>query len=258
MNEKRWAFVGKILALLATVLTLTLGAFQLTDRLTTPSIFAIVEFRNDYISPRIRDMFHDRIETKTLLDSIKARRKKGESPNRILEAIEDSLSEAKENRIASDLEMDFSLFRTMMVCTVVNDGSSLLREVKLVLPGEGQAEVSEKWASSQTKRLEWFGQVPLGDVRPKATVEVKVWFKTMLIGNIDFVNPAIVHAGGTGKVMELRSFYGWDVDAVAWFVARSLLFRVVIVASMITVLILLFWLAMRRGYIVLKPAKRNG
>ena len=177
MNEKRWAFIGKILALLVALITVVLGLLQLVDRITTPRVYAIVEFRDDYVSPKIRNMFDERIETKTLLGSIKARREKGELPTKILEAIEDIISESKKDKIFDELDLNLMTSRVVMFCTVKNDSTSLVREAKLVLPGEGQAEISEATIMSpEVKRLNWSGQIVIGDMRPKSTVEVKEGF----------------------------------------------------------------------------------
>jgi hypothetical protein len=204
-------------------------------------------------------MFDERIETKTLLGSIKARREKGELPTKILEAIEDIISESKKDKIFDELDLNLMTSRVVMFCTVKNDSTSLVREAKLVLPGEGQAEISEATIMSpEVKRLNWSGQIVIGDMRPKSTVEVKVWFKTIVMGNLNLVNPAVVYAGGTGEVMEVRGFYGWGADAATLFLSFSRPFLIAAVCIIIAGLVLLIWVAVRRGHIVMRPMKRNG
>jgi hypothetical protein len=201
-------------------------------------------------------MFEQRIEKKPLLDLISTRQKKGEPANKIIDAIND-IASGKDKFLTLGLDMEFVLSRMMMVFQIKNDGLSLAREVKLVLPGEGQAEISEATGISATaKRVEWSGQIPLGDIRPKGNIEVRVWPKSMLFANFDLINPAIVHAGGTGKIMELQGFYGWDADHVAWFLARGRAFHVIFAVVLVVGILTMLWWALRRGFIVLKPTKR--
>lgn len=257
MNEHRWAQLGKILAILAAITTVTLGGFQLIDRLKSPTVYGIVEFHNHYIHPRFIEMYEQRIENKSILDLISARRKKGDPPNKIIDAINDMAS-GKDDFLKLGLEMEFALARMMMVFHIKNDGSSLVREVKLVLPGEGQAEILEVGdISLNAKRVKWIGQIPLGDIRPKGNIEVIVWPKVMLFGNIASTNPAIVHAGGTGKIMELQGFYGWDADLVAWFLARGHTFQIIFTVVLIAGVLAMFSCALRRGFIVLKPKRES-
>jgi hypothetical protein len=256
MNEKRWALIGKVLVIFSIAVGLILGLFQLTDRLRAPSVFAVVEFRRDHTNPQILDNLKERIETKKLLDLIETRKKKGETPDKILQAIKTAVSK-KELGEFDDLiiDMDFSGLRTMMEFEVGNNGSSLAKDVRLILPGDGVAEIIEHLGGKQSKKIDWSDQIPLGDIRPKAKLGVKVWPKSMIFASFNLTNPAIVHSGGTGKVMEAHSFYGWDADLVAWFVARGLIFQVISAAVALTIIIMIVWFAIRRGYVVLRPAK---
>jgi hypothetical protein len=259
MNQKHWAFIGKLLAFLVAVITLILGLLQLVDRFAGPTVYAVVEFRNDYVSPAIRNMIDQRIDTKTLLLSMKARKEKGEPPKKVLEAVEDMISQSKTDSIVNEVDLNLTMSRTVMFCTVKNDSASLVREVKLLLPGEGQAEISElPMAGSGVKRVDWAGQRTICDMRPNSAMEVKVWLKGILFGDISLVNPAVVYVGGTGKVVELRNFYGSGADMAAWFMAHSRLFRVTVVCSILAVIGVLGLVAFRWGYIVLKPEKQSG
>jgi hypothetical protein len=257
MNEKRWALIGKILAIASATGAIILTGLQLNDRLKTPSVYGVVEIHNYHINPKIRDMFEQRIETKSLLNLIEAQKKKGETPNKILEQVKNMASEAEGDKLFRNLDLEMSVGRVIMVFNIRNDSSSLGRDVKLILPGDGKAEVSEVGiVRTDSKRIDWSGQIPLGDVRPKGSLEVIVWPKSMLFADIGLVNPAIVHSGGTGKLMELRGFYGWDADLVMWLLNRGRIFQVALASAVITFIVILIWLAIRRGYIVLKPTKR--
>lgn len=258
MGEKRWAFIGKILTIASATTALILTGLQLNDRLRTPSVYGIVEIHNYHINPKIRDMFEERIKTNSLLNFIESQKKKGETPNKILEHVKNMAVEEKDDKLFRNFDLEMSVGRIIMIFNIKNDSSSLARDVKLILPGDGKAEVSEGGiVKTDSKRIDWSGQIPLGDVRPKGSLEVIVWPKSMLFADIDLVNPAIVHSGGTtGKLMELRSFYGWDADFVMWLLTRGRIFQVASISAVITLIVTLIWLAIRRGYIVLRPTKR--
>lgn len=257
MDEPRWAFVGKILAYLVAITTIIIGGFQLIDRLKSPTVYGIYEYRYYNINPKHRDMIKNRIESKIILDLITNRRQKGESSSNIVGAIEDILSEEM-----SDLLLDLDLkmrHSPMIIFHIRNGGSSLAREVKLFLPGSGQADISESTeygvvSSSSAKEIEWSGQILLGDIPPKGNLEVRIWPKDIFI--LEF-NPAIVHAGGTGKIMQLQNFYGWDADLAAWFIAKGRPFQVGVTVSLVAVFGAFFWFASRRGYINIKLRNKD-
>lgn len=151
--------------------------------------------------------------------------------------------------------MDFSGLRTMMEFEIGNNGSSLAKDVRLILPGDGVAEIIEHLGGKPSKKIDWSDQIPLGDIRPNAKLGVRVWPKSMIFASFNLTNPAIVHSGGTGKVMEVHGFYGWQADLAAWFVARGLIFQVISSAVALTIIIMIIWFAIRRGYVVLRPAR---
>jgi hypothetical protein len=257
MNEKRWALIGKVLAIFSTAIVITGGLLTLLDRLSGPSVFAVVDIRMAYTNPKVLDTLKQRVETKKLLELIEARKKKGEKQDTILKGIETAVTE-KDVGPFDDwiIDMDFGL-RTMMEIEIENNGSSLAKDVRLILPGEGVAEIAERWASKPSKRIDWSDEIPLGDIRPKAKLGVRVWPKSIIFGSFNLINPAVVHSGGTGKVMELHSFYGWQADLATWFLARGLLFRAISISVGLTVIVIIIWFAIRRGYIVLRPAKHT-
>lgn len=256
MDEPRWAFVGKILAYLVAITTIIIGGFQLIDRLKSPTIYGVYEYGYYNINPKHRDMIKGRIESKVILDLIKKRRQKGEPASKIVEAIEDILSEEM-----SDLRLDLDLkigHSTMIVFHIRNGGSSLAREVKLFLPGSGHADISESTeygvVSTSAKEIDWSGHILLGDLPPKGHLQVRIWPKDIFISEF---NPTIVHAGGTGKIMQLQRFYGWDADLVAWFIAKGRPFQVGVIVALVAAFGAFFWFASRRGYIKIILSKKD-
>lgn len=253
MNEKRWAFAGKILVPISLIIGITLGGAQLIDRLKTPTVIGIVEYRKYDINPKLRDMIEAGIEKKTLLNIIKSRRQNNESPNKIIKAIEDiALDNNSDYFLPLDLRFDSS---DMIIFYIKNDSTSLARQVRLILPGEGQAEIKEPDVVGSTKkRVEWSEQILLGDIRPKGNLEVRIWPK-------DFFyiapNPAIVYAGGMGEIMQLQKFYGWDADLASWFLAAGRYFQVGVVVSFLAVILAIFWFASRRGHITINLRKKD-
>ena len=158
MGEKRWAFIGKILTIASATTALILAGLQLSDRLKTPSIYGIVEIHNYHINPKIRDMFEERIETKSLLNLIEVQKKKGEAPNKILEHVKNMAGEEKADKLFRNLDLEMSAGRIIMFFNIRNDSSSLARDVKLILPGDGKAEVSEGGLVRTDSIIEDLGQ----------------------------------------------------------------------------------------------------
>ena len=52
MDEPRWAFVGKLLAYLVAITTIIIGGFQLIDRIKSPTVYGIYEYRYYNINPK--------------------------------------------------------------------------------------------------------------------------------------------------------------------------------------------------------------
>ncbi len=51
--------------------------------------------------------------------------------------------EEKADKLFRNLDLEMSVGRIIMIFNIRNDSSSLARDVKLILPGDGKAEVSE-------------------------------------------------------------------------------------------------------------------
>jgi hypothetical protein len=210
----------------------------------------------DYTNPKILDMLKERIETNRLLGLIGERKKKGETSDKILKTIENMASK-REGMEFDELIIDMDLgFRTMMEFEIENNSSSLAKDVRLILPGDGVAEIVEHMGGKPPKKIDWSDQLPLGDIRPKAKLGAKVWPKSMILASFNLTNPAIVHSGGTGRVMEAHRFYGRGADLAEWFIVRGLIFQVISASVVLTIIVMIIWFALRRGYIVIRPTKR--
>lgn len=246
MTERIWSLIGKILSVLLTAVTLIYIFFQLTDRFKVPSLYGTVEFQNCSIHPKIRDMMKERIETKFLSSLIDEQKKKGKSAKKILEAIETNISDNKKIQFDVDLNLNQLELRPMILVKILNNGSQLARDVKLILPSKGIAEISEVGLTEKT--TDWSGQVLIGDIRPDARIEVKVWPESLYLPNLQLIKPAIVHSNGTGKLMEVHRLYGWDADVVAWFLTRTRTSRLVTFLILLTGIATVVWLAIRRRH----------
>lgn len=244
-NENRWAFIGKLLSSLLALITLILGALQLVDRFSDPNVYAVIELQNEYINPKIRKIFEGKISKAYLLDSIKARRAKNESPIKIIEAVEENLSNQKNVKLLDEIDLLLMRSKIVVLCTIKNDSKKLIREVQIMLPGEGQAELFSELRplGSGGKIKSWVHKLNVGDIRPNSSIDVMVWFDEMPFHSINSIKPAVIYAGGTVKVMETHKFYGFPADVAAWFISQSLFIRIVLICSLIGITTMIFWAA---------------
>jgi hypothetical protein len=258
MKEKMWAYIGKGIVFLGVVIGLILGILQLNDRLQNPSVFGVGEIHDYSLNPKIKELYDSRIKKEALTFAIKEHKKKGESADKILTEIENSTILSKS--FFPNLELDqYTSFSPIVIHFIIyNKGADIAREVKLILPGEGSALFRERALVGTTpKSIDWTSEIPLGDLRPQATLEVSIWPKLMIAPNLASINPAIIHSKGIGKVFENRSFFGWGANCAFWFASHGVMTQAILLAALIFLVALPLFGAFKLGYIVLKPLKKD-
>lgn len=258
MKEVIWAKIGKIIVFAGVVVGLIVGAQQIFDRLQSPKMVAAGEVQYYHLNPKIKELFIAKINKGLLISSIQAKKKQGESAQAILNLIE--TSKLPEKSLFDNFElMPYTDLRPMQVTiTVKNNGSDIARDVKLMFPGEGIAEVEEvAIASTTAKVISWNGNIPIDDIRPQGTVEIRIWPKAMIFPNLSNLNPTITYSKGSVKVRDIRSFYGWDADLVFWFISLSMFLQACLVVLFFTLIFGCLYIAWKRGHIVLKPIKKH-
>jgi hypothetical protein len=205
-----------------------------------------------------KELFVAKINKDLLISGIQAKKKQGESAQAILNLIE--TSKLPEKSLFENFElMPYIDLRPMQVTiTVKNNGSDIARDVKLMFPGEGIAEVEEvAIASTTAKKISWNGKIPIDDIRPQGTVEIRIWPKAIIFPNLSNLNPTIIYSKGSVKVRDVRSFYGWDADLLFWFISLSMFLQAGLVVLFFTLIFGCLYIAWRRGHIVVKPNKKQ-
>jgi len=261
MNEKYdkyFASLGKIITFLGIVVGLILAVFQLIDRFQTPTVYGVGEIHDYYLNPKIRELFNSRIRKAEIITSIEELKKKGKTSGEIIDDIKESEFPVKSPFHTIELDQYASFVPKILEFNIYNKGPDIARDVRLMLPGEGTAEITEEMSmtSSSPKRIDWVNNISLGDVRPQGVLRVVAWPKMTLAPNLSYIKPALVHSKGYGKIMEQRSFYGWGADLAAWwFLSLGVIARIFFTSVLVFVFGLLLYLAWRRGYVVFKPKR---
>jgi hypothetical protein len=254
--DKYFASLGKIIAFLGIVVALILGVFQIIDRFQTPSVYGVGEIRDYYLNPKIRESFDSRIRKDEIITSIEELKKKGNTPSQILEVIKKSDFPAKSPFHGLELDQYAAFSPKILEFTIYNTGSDIARDVRLMLPGEGTAEICEQMAMtvSSPKRIDWVKDISLGDIRPQGVLRVLVWPKLTIAPNLSYIKPALIHSKGYGKIMEQHCYYGWGSDLAAWwFLSLGQMARIFLISVVVLIFGSLLNVACKRGYIVFKP-----
>lgn len=251
-NQKLWAAIGRILAAAATLVALVLGLFQLTDRFSSVKLEAFAEIHDIGLHPSVANELKESIAIDYLKSFISARREQKKAEPEILTDIEKELDDPTMRDIRVTRAQLRVLRSSELRVVIDNRGSEVARDVRLVLPDAGTAEIRESFGDDGNP-VEWRGHVLVGDVRPGARVQVKVWPKDRWWTSVPSLKPALTHSGGSGRFLDVYSFYGpipafWAkvVGLPIW--AQWILGLAFVVLFAWTVRVL-----MRRGHIVLRP-----
>jgi hypothetical protein len=251
-REQTWAAVGKLLTGLSTVSALVLGAIQIRQTVGGPDLTVVVSEQEYPMSPDLRKRLQECTPRGDLNGLIAAGEEAKDAPEKTLETVKLRLSKPRD---INDVVMrDIGLPKKLFALEVINKSSSLAKEVRIVLPGTGSADVSEtSYFDFSIPPVQWKGELNVGTIRPRSTLHVLVWPSGG--SSLDFypLNAAVYHSTGGGTVRILRTFYGWDADLVAWFLDQSWEIRYGSAGAGLLTVALGFLLAWRRGHLVIRP-----
>lgn len=255
LRESEWAWIGKGLAAVATLVGVVVGLLQIGQTLSGPQINAVVSIQRGYLSPKVRQALKERTERSAILEYIEESQKNSETPATVLESVKARLKEPDK---ADDAwwATRAATGSTYLHVVIQNASDVVAKDVRLILPGKGTAETSETgYFDSDAPAVRWDKELQIGALRPESRVEILVWPEEPLLFGLYGVNAAVTHAGGSGRVRYLQSFYGWDADLVAWFIAQPWFIRHTIAAFAALLLVIAFRFLLRKGFINFRPRR---
>lgn len=249
-DNRLWATIGRVLALLGTITGLILGTSKVIHLFRGPSLVGVIETRDYRVDPKTQELFEKAISGEYLSSLISRMRGKRETSGKILEAVENEL---KEDRVKGLAFGYLNILRpgTELRITVQNNGSEVAQDVRVILPGKGKAQVHVRGIIDLTTELiDWSRSIPLGDIPPKGVVLVNAWLDGMNLFELVPIRSALVHSKGGGTLREAYLFHGWGADIVHWYLELGSTLQVGSIVLVCAFFGLPIWFAMRRGYVV--------
>jgi hypothetical protein len=256
-SEQTWASVGKVLAAAAAIVALVLGLIQISEALSGPQVIAIVEERQNVLTPEHRERLDVHVSRTELEKLISDREGAKESSTKILHAVKEYLK--KENHL-SLLNLESVFDSTAWHVTIFNKSSKVAKDVKVIFPGRGKVDIIEGAYGSvdmDQPPTAWKKEITVGSVPPRATVQLLIWPDRAAYATMADAEIGLVHDGGSGVVRKSLNFYGWDAELIAWFLAQSIITRSTLVVGLLLLFGLLIWTLYKRGYLVLRPKTRT-
>lgn len=255
ISERTWALLGKLGAAAVTALTIILIYLQITDTLRRPDVVAVFHQRTNTLSPKYRLELQDGVSRKALLQLVQDAEKRGESATKILEAVKKRIEPDSPDLRLAFLDFESTTNSAAWHVAVTNSSNEAAKDVRLILPGSGKADLSEgRLGAFDMKKppVEWKRELSLGTLAPNATIDALLWPDDALYLTFYGLNAGIVHDKGSGVVRQAHEFYGWDADLVAWFLAQSQVSRYLMAAGLFVALTVVMWFLRKQGFIGLR------
>ena len=252
-NQNTWAAVGKIAAVFLTIFSLIKGTIETRKYYKEPTLDCSFKRMESCPDPEVRSLLLKGVDKGKVLEFI-ASNLNATNAVEVLSRLHDELIST--NEYAS---LDLNRFRFLTTFwffefNVNNSGDETARSVRILLPGSGKVDIFDSGIfEPKHAATNWSGNIPLGDIRPGGIVRCRVWYDSIAPPMIYGLNPSVHYENGTVAVREAQEFWGWDAEIVMSFLQFPFWKRASIIAAFVFVIASAIFLAVRKGYIVLKP-----
>lgn len=223
VTEQFWSKTGKLLTGVGTIIGLTLGGMQLWHSVHGPSVVAVVDRQSNVLPPNVRDRLKTSFTREDLTRIIEASEKRHDPETKTLSELKGAIGKPKSDLDVAFLDLDSFLSSTAWHVTVTNHSGEVAKDVKLILPGSGKADVSESpfgFFNARKQPAEWKKELAIGTIPAHGRVDLLVWPDEGLLFSLTEQNMAVLHGDGSGIVRHMQHFYGRDADLIAWFVVQ--------------------------------------
>jgi hypothetical protein len=239
-------FALQIIGGVSVILTIIVSAWNLTERFRGPKLRAAMLQGEAIMSPLDIPSLHIGAAAKRFVEQY------GTNDSQLATSLRLTVSETNFPGRTAHIEIG----RRWVQIDIFNFGSQTAAGVRVLMAGEGKAEIFEHHEQFSKSAIDWKNSVAIGDIRPGAHVVCRLW-NTNISSIFGANSPAVQYDKGTVTIRETRMFFGWDSDLVAFFLELPSWLRWALGLGFVVVVFGLFVVAVRRGYIVLSPMKKT-
>jgi len=212
----------------ATLIGVTLGGMQLWRSLHGPNLVVVIDSEDNVYAPKVREHLRTSFTHDELTQAIAQSEKAKDRPAVTLTKLKEKIEQPKSDFEVSLIDLRYSVSPKGWHLGITNDSSSVAKDVKLVLPGMGMADIFEANLvrfDSGKPPIEWNRELQIGTIPSHGRVDVLIWPDDVPLPSLTDENTAILYSDGSGSIRQMRHFYGWDADFVNWFLLQPGYFR---------------------------------